>query len=80
MVSFTPLPLYSQGKSPRYPSGRRLDRLQSWSGHDDEEKNSQLLPSLGLFDVTSNICDSVMPVIFCLQTISHTEFGAIFII
>jgi hypothetical protein len=38
---FTP-----QGKSLWYPLDRRLDGLQSRSGHGGEEKNSQLLPGL----------------------------------
>jgi len=36
--SFTPQPLYSQKKSPRYPLDGRLGGLQSRSGHDVEEK------------------------------------------
>jgi hypothetical protein len=38
VVSFTPLPLYSQGKSPRYPLDRRLSEPQSRSGRFGEEK------------------------------------------
>jgi hypothetical protein len=41
VVSFTPRPLYSQGKSPWYPLDRRLGGPQSRSGHRVEEKNSQ---------------------------------------
>jgi hypothetical protein len=44
VVSFTPRPLYPQGKSPRYPLDRRLGGPQSRSGHGGEEKNSQPLP------------------------------------
>jgi hypothetical protein len=44
MVSFTPLPVYPQEKSPRYPLDRRLGGPQSLSGYGDEEKNSQPLP------------------------------------
>jgi hypothetical protein len=40
VFSFTPPPLYSQGKSPRYPLDKRLGGLQSRSGHCDEQKNS----------------------------------------
>jgi hypothetical protein len=40
-VSFTPLPLYPQGKSPWYSLDRRLGGPQSRSGPGDEEKNSQ---------------------------------------
>jgi hypothetical protein len=46
VVSFTPRPLYSQGKSPWYPSDRRLCGPQSRSGRGSEEKNSRCL--LGL--------------------------------
>jgi hypothetical protein len=37
VVSFTPRPLYSQGKSPWYPFDRRLDGPQSRSGRDDDD-------------------------------------------
>jgi hypothetical protein len=40
-VSFTPRPLYPQGKSPRYPLARRPSGTQSQSRHGVEEKNSQ---------------------------------------
>jgi hypothetical protein len=40
VVSFTPRPLYPQGKSPWYPSDRRLSGSQSRSGRDEEEKKS----------------------------------------
>jgi hypothetical protein len=33
VVSFTPRPLYRQGKSPWYPLGRKLGEPQSRSGH-----------------------------------------------
>jgi hypothetical protein len=45
VVSFTPLPLYPQGKSPWYQFDRRLGGPQSRSGV-GEEKNSQPLPGL----------------------------------
>jgi hypothetical protein len=38
VVSFTSLPLYLQGKSPRYPMNRSLGRPQSRSGRRREEK------------------------------------------
>jgi hypothetical protein len=38
VVSFTPLPLYSQGKSPQYPFDRRLAGPQSRPGLSGEEK------------------------------------------
>jgi hypothetical protein len=46
VVSFTPRPLYPQGKSPRYSLDRRLGGPQSRSGRGGEEKNSHSLPGL----------------------------------
>jgi hypothetical protein len=46
VVSFTPRPLYPQGKSPWYPLEKRLGGLQSRSGRGGEEENSQPLPRL----------------------------------
>jgi hypothetical protein len=46
VVSFTPLPLYPQGKSPWYPLDRRLGGPQSHSGGGGEEKNSQPPPEI----------------------------------
>jgi hypothetical protein len=46
VVSFTPRPLYPQGKSPWYPLDRRLGGLQSRSGRSGEEKNSQPMPGI----------------------------------
>jgi hypothetical protein len=46
VVSFTPRPLYPQGKSPWYPLDRRLAGSQSRSGHGGEKKNSQPLSGL----------------------------------
>jgi hypothetical protein len=46
VVSFMPRPLYSQGKSPRYPLDRRLGGPQSRSGRGGEDKNSQLPPGI----------------------------------
>jgi hypothetical protein len=43
-VSFMSQVYYTQGKSPWYPLDRRLGGAQSQSGHDGEEKNSQLNP------------------------------------
>jgi hypothetical protein len=45
-VSFTPLPLYPQEKSPWYPLDWRLGVPQSRSRRDGEEKNSQSLPGV----------------------------------
>jgi hypothetical protein len=44
VVSFTPQPLYSQGKSICYPLDRRLGGPQSHSGRGGKEKNSQTPP------------------------------------
>jgi hypothetical protein len=48
VVSFTPRPLYPQGKSPWYPLDRGLGGPQSRSGRGGEEKNSQPLPGIEL--------------------------------
>jgi hypothetical protein len=48
VVSFTPRPLYPQGKSSWYPLNRRLRGPQSRSGRGSEEKNSQPLPGIEL--------------------------------
>jgi hypothetical protein len=45
VVSFTPWPLYPQGKSPWYPLDKRLGGSQNRSGRGGE-KNSQPLPGL----------------------------------
>jgi hypothetical protein len=45
-ISFTPWPLYPQGKSHWYPLGRRLGVPQSRSGRGGEEKNSQTPPGI----------------------------------
>jgi hypothetical protein len=42
VVSFTPRPLYSQGKSPWYPLDRRPGGPQSRSGRGGEEKSTPL--------------------------------------
>jgi hypothetical protein len=39
VISFTPRPLYYQGKSPRYPLDKRLDGAQARSGRRGEDKN-----------------------------------------
>jgi hypothetical protein len=47
VVSFTPRPLYPQGKSHLYSFERRLGGPQSRSGRGSEEKNSQPPPGIG---------------------------------
>jgi hypothetical protein len=46
VVSFTPRSLYPQGKSPWYPSDRRLGGPQSRTGRGSEEKNFWPLPGI----------------------------------
>jgi hypothetical protein len=46
VVSFTPRPLYPQGKSPWYPLDRRMGGSQSRSGRGGEETGSQPLSGL----------------------------------
>jgi len=46
VVSCTPWPLYTQGKTSWYPLGRRLGGTQSHSGCGGEEKNSQPAPGI----------------------------------
>jgi hypothetical protein len=46
VVSFTPRPLYSQGKNPWYPLDRRLGGPQISSGRSGGKKNSQPQPGL----------------------------------
>jgi hypothetical protein len=46
VISFTPQPLYPQGKSPWYPLDRRLGGPQSRSGQGGKEKNSQPPPGI----------------------------------
>jgi hypothetical protein len=46
VVSFTPRPLYPQGKNPWYPLDMRLGGPQSRSGRGGEEKNSQPPPGI----------------------------------
>jgi hypothetical protein len=46
MVSFTPHPLYPQGKSPRYPLDRKVGGPQSRSGRGGDAKNFQSPPGI----------------------------------
>jgi hypothetical protein len=45
VVSFTPWSLYPRGKSPRYPSVRRVGRPQIRSGSGGEDKDLRHCPS-----------------------------------
>jgi len=40
VVGYLPYPLFALEKGPPYPLNRRLDLLQSWSGHNEEDKIS----------------------------------------
>jgi hypothetical protein len=55
VVSFTPRPLYTRGKSPRCPSYRRLDRLQNWPERRGVEKIFLILPGLELRPSNENL-------------------------
>jgi len=57
VVSFTPRPLYPQGKSPWYPLDRRLGGPQSCSGHGGEELPDIMSNS----DVTRLLCSVYFP-------------------
>jgi len=46
VVSFTPRPLYPQGKSLRYPLDRKLGGPQSLSGRGGEENNFKPTPGI----------------------------------
>jgi hypothetical protein len=46
VLSFTPLPLYSRGKSPQHKLDRRLGGPQSLPGHYEIEKNFLPLPGI----------------------------------
>jgi len=46
VASFTPRPIYPQGKSPWYPPDRRVGGPQRRSGRGGEEINSQPLSGL----------------------------------
>jgi hypothetical protein len=46
VVSFTPRPVYSQGKSPYYQLVRRLGGPKSRSGRGCEDRNSQPLSGI----------------------------------
>jgi hypothetical protein len=46
MVSFTPRPLYPQGKNPWYTLNRRLGEPQNRSWYGGEKKNSQPPPGI----------------------------------
>jgi hypothetical protein len=64
MISFTPRPLYPQGKSPWYP----LDRLsgpQSRSGRCGEVKNSQPPPGIEPWNLDRPPCSPALIFFYC---------------
>jgi hypothetical protein len=60
VVSFTPWPLYSNGKSPCYPLDRRPCGLRSSSGRGGEEKYSQVGGGGSGDNVFSNLVNKVI--------------------
>jgi hypothetical protein len=70
VVRFTPLTLYSRGKSPLYPLDRTLVGSQSWCGRGGEEENSL---GVGPFLVTCRGCGLGVPVSYIQQYKSRTE-------
>jgi hypothetical protein len=64
VVNFTPLPLYSRGKNPRYPLVRRLGGFQSRSGRGGEGK--KLYHAL-----TGNWTPDVQPIAWSLYGLSY---------
>jgi hypothetical protein len=70
VVSFTPLPLYSRGKNPRYPLDRRLGGPQSRSGRLGEEK---ILDPAGTRTPTPR-SSSPQPVGFPVYVLTEKEF------
>jgi hypothetical protein len=70
VVSFTPLPLYPRGKSPRYPLDRRLGGPQRQSGQSGEVKilapTWTQTPTLCLQPVASRYADYAVPALTCV--------------
>jgi hypothetical protein len=70
VVSFTPQPLYSPGKEPRYPLDMRLGGPQSWS--DDVEKRTFFtLPGLELRPLCHPACSQSLYRLRCPGSISQ---------
>jgi hypothetical protein len=72
VVSFTPRPLYLQGKRPWYPSDRRLGGPQSRSGRGDEEKNSQPLSGVEP-PIFQSVAQRFITGLFRLLIFNYTE-------
>jgi hypothetical protein len=70
VVSFTPQPLYSQGKIPCYPLDRRLGGPQSRCGCGGEEKNSQPPPVIELWNPDRPACS---PALYRLSNLILTK-------
>jgi hypothetical protein len=69
VVSFTPRPLYPQGKRPWYQFDRRLGGPQSRSGRGDGEKNSQPPPGIELSSKISNKLYSAVRLMNFISTV-----------
>jgi hypothetical protein len=81
MVSFTPQPLYPQGKSPRYLLDRRLSGPQSRSGRLGEEKildptrtlNSDLLVVQPIGSHYTDYAILAPPILFMVITVFECD-------
>jgi hypothetical protein len=65
VVSFTPRPLYPQGKSPWYPLDRRLGGPQSRSGRGGLGKNFQLSPGIEPQNTDQPVCSPALHRLSC---------------
>jgi hypothetical protein len=79
VVSYTPWPLYPQGKSPWYPFDRRLGGPQSRSGRSGEEKNYQPPPESNprtpiVQPVAQRYTDWTIILMFTILTISCDQY------
>jgi hypothetical protein len=77
-ISFTPRPLYTEGKSLRYPLDRRLGGPQNLSGRCGEEKNPLLYQESNPGRAARSYTDWAIPVPKCyiviaLMHIKQTE-------
>jgi len=78
VVSFTPWPLYSQGKSDCHPLDRKLGGPQNRSGRGSGERNSHPLPVLELpiiQPVAQRCTDWAIPAPLCVSGITLQRLG-----
>jgi hypothetical protein len=80
VVSFTPRPLYLQGKGPWCPLDRRLGGPQSRSERGGEEKNSQPLPGLEHFLIqpVAQSCTTELPSYMFICVLRWTNLATIY--